>query len=125
MRRKLWETSLVFETGYGRTVNSTIDKTDSNTVQKQNALFIPAGVGLSVNLKLPALFHIECFRWIGINAIAGYRTTIYLQDKQYNYNGFYWSLSGAIFLDRLFDDYHAWKRQRAIARDSRIIKLNY
>jgi hypothetical protein len=125
MRRTLWETSLVFETGYGRTVNTSVDKTDNSTVEKQNALFIPAGIGFSVNLKLPALFQMQCFRWVGINGMVGYRTTIYQQDKQYNYNGAYWSLSGAIFLDRLFEDYHTWKRARAIVRDNRIIKLSY
>ncbi|MEP6748153.1 MAG: hypothetical protein ABJB86_10545 [Bacteroidota bacterium] len=125
MRRTLWESSLVFETGYGRTVNSSTSKTDNSTLTKQNALFIPAGIGLSVNLKLPPLFHIQCFRWAGINAMVGYRAAIYRQDKQYKYNGAYWSLSGAIFLDRLFEDYHAWKRQRAIVRDSRIIHLSY
>jgi hypothetical protein len=124
MRRNLWETSVVFEAGYGRTVNASVDKTTNGT-QKLNALIIPAGIGLSVNLKLPPLFHIQCFRWVGINAMVGYRTTIYQQDKQYNYNGAYWSLSGAVFLDRLFEDYHSWKRQRAIARNSRIIKLSY
>jgi len=125
LRRTLWETSLVFETGYGRTVNSSVNKTNNSTLLQQNGLLVPAGIGLSVNLKLPPLFNIQCFRWIGINAMAGYRTTIYQQDKQYNYNGAYWSLSGAIFLDRMFEDFHAWKKQRATARDSRVIQLSY
>jgi hypothetical protein len=125
IRKNLWESSLVFETGYGRTVNSSIDKTNKNILQNQNALFIPAGIGLSFNLKLPALFHLQCFRWIGINAIAGYRTVIYQQDKQYNYNGAYWSLSGAVFLDKMFDDYHAWKKKLAIERNNRVIQLSY
>jgi hypothetical protein len=125
LRRKLWESSLVFETGYGRTVNNTVDKTNDKIVENNNALLIPAGIGLSVNLKLPPIFHLQCFRWIGINAMGGYRTSIYRQDKQYNYNGAYWSLSGAIFLDRMFEDFHAWKKQRAAARDSRVIELYY
>ena len=89
MRRKLWESSLVFETGYGRTVNYMVDKTNDKIAENNNALLVPAGIGLSVNLKLPPLFHLQCFRWIGINAMSGYRTSIYLQDKQYNYNGTY------------------------------------
>jgi hypothetical protein len=125
LRKTLWETSLVFETGYGRTVNSATDKTDNSVIEKQNGLLVPAGLGLSLNLKPPALFHIQCFRWVGINGMVGYRSTIYQQDKEYNYNGAYWSLSGAVFLDRMIDDFHTWKRQHAAARDSRIIKLAY
>jgi hypothetical protein len=112
----LWKASLVFETGYGRTENYTIDKTDNKIAEKNNALLIPAGAGLSINGKLPPLLHLQCFRWIGINVMAGYRTAIYQQDKQYNYNGAYLSLSGAVFLDRMFEDFHAWKKQRAAAR---------
>jgi hypothetical protein len=125
LRRNLWETSLVFETGYGRTVNASISKTDNSALDVQKAILIPAGIGLSVNLKLPALFHIQCFRWVGINAMAGYRAVLYQQDKRYNYNGAYWSLSGAIFLDRIFEDFHTWKKQRAAARDFRIIQLSW
>jgi len=124
-RRNLWETSIVLETGYGRTVNYTTDKTPGTATPANNSLIIPAGLGLSVNLKLPALFHVQFFRWIGINAMVGYRTAIYQQDKQYNYNGAYWSLSGAIFLDRMFEDFNAWKKQRAIARNRRVIELHY
>lgn len=125
MRRTLWETSLVFETGYGRTVNTAVDKTGIIAPEKQNSLLIPAGVGLSVNLKLPPLFHVQAFRWVGINALAGYRLAVYRQDTQYSYNGAYWSLSGAVFLDRLFEDYQTWKKERAIRRDSRIIQLSF
>ena len=57
--------------------------------------------------------------------MAGYRTTIYRGDKEFNYNGAYWSLSGAVFLDRLFEDYHSWKKERAIKRDSRMIEMSY
>jgi len=125
LRRNLWETSLVFETGYGRTAHSKVDEKDYQTIQSKNALFIPLGAGLSVNLKLPALFHLQCFRWIGLNAMAGYRTTIYRGDKEFNYNGAYWSLSGAIFLDRMVEDFHSWKKERAIAREKRVIELHY
>jgi len=124
-RRNLWETSIVFETGYGRTFNYTTDDKTPAVASTNNSLIIPAGLGLSVNLKLPALLHVQFFRWIGINAMVGYRTTIYQQDKQYNYNGAYWSLSGAIFLDRVFEDFSSWKKQREIARNRRAIELHY
>lgn len=114
LRRKLWETSLVFETGYGRTVNYAEDKSDQQPINKNNAALVPAGAGLSLNFKPPVLFNLRCLRWIGINAMAGYRAAVYQQDKQYNYNGAYWSISGAIFLDKMLEDYRGWKKQRAV-----------
>ena len=125
LRRNLWETSLVFETGYGRTANESFDKTANISSATNNAMIIPIGAGLSVNLKLPALFRVPFFRWIGINAMGGYRATIYQQDKQYNYNGAYWSISGAIFLDRVFDDFQRWKNQKTIARNKRAVQLSF
>lgn len=125
IRKDLWESSLVFETGYGRTVNTITTEKDDNQFSKVNGLLIPAGIGLSVNLKLPTILKIECFRWVGINAMVGYRAAVYQQDKQYQYNGAYWSLSGAIFLDRMVEDYHSWRRHRAISRHNRMIKLSY
>ncbi|MFT3937164.1 MAG: hypothetical protein QM726_26365 [Chitinophagaceae bacterium] len=125
MRRNLWETSLVFETGYGRTVQYNESQKSNQVSAKNNALIIPLGAGLSVNLKLPPLFHLQFLRWIGINAMAGYRTSIYQQDKTYNYNGAYWSLSGAVFLDRMVEDVRNWKKERAIARGKRATQLSF
>jgi hypothetical protein len=125
LRRNLWEMSLVFETGYGRSVNYYVDETNSTVTGRKNTVIVPAGAGLSLNLKLPPLFHIQAFRWFGINAIAGYRKIIYQEDKTYNYNGAYWSLSGAIFLDRILDDYHSLKKRRFEERNNRIIELHF
>lgn len=125
MRHGLWETSIVVETGYGRTFNTEISETDNQTLISKNALLIPAGAGLSLNLKLPPAFHLQFLRWIGINAIAGYRVALFAGDDQYRYDGAYWSLSGAIFLDRMFEDYHRWRRNRSATKPSRIIRLSY
>jgi hypothetical protein len=112
LRKRLWEASIVFETGYGRTVNYTDNKSDHAPVDKNNAALVPAGAGLSFNFKPPVVLNLRCLRWIGINAMAGYRAAVYQQDKEYNYNGAYWSISGAIFLDKMVQDYRRWKRQR-------------
>lgn len=114
LRRRLWEASLVFETGYGRTINYIEDKNDQAPIDKHNSVLVPAGAGLSLNFKPPVLFHLRCFRWIGINAMAGYRAAVYRQDRQFSYNGFYWSISGAIFLDKIVDDFRSWKKQKAL-----------
>ena len=125
LRRNIWETSLVIESGYGRTVNTYTSKGGNEPAQRKNGLFIPAGIGLSVSIKLPAFFNAACFRWIGINAMTGYRLVLYQQDKRYDYNGAYWSVSGAIFLDRVFEDFHAWKKQRDIARGNKLPRISY
>lgn len=125
LRRNLWETSLLIETGYGRTVNTYTSKSGNEITERRNGLLIPAGIGLSVNIKLPAFFNVACFRWIGINAMTGYRLIVYQQDKKNNYSGAYWSLSGAIFLDRVFEDFHSWKKQRDIARGNKIPRVSY
>ena len=125
LRKNLWESSLVFETGYGKTVNAMYQQANGELTERREGKIIPAGVGLSVNFKLPALFNIECLRWVGINAMAGYRLSIYQDDKQYHYNGAYWSLSGAIFLDRVVDDFNQWRRQRSLARSQRRTQLHF
>ena len=125
VRRKLWETSLVFETGYGRIVHYNMVDSMSKTSGESNSIMIPAGAGLSLNLKLPAIFHLQGFRWVGINIMGGYRTIIYQQDKSYSYNGVYWSLSGAIFLDRMVEDLRSWKKERQLARNKKAIELHY
>jgi hypothetical protein len=109
IRRNLWESSVVFETGYGRSVNLQQDSATKIISGKQNKAFIPAGIGLSVNLKMPPLFGCRPIRWLGINAIAGYRKVLFQDGDPYNYDGIYWSISGAIFLDRVLEDLHNWK----------------
>ena len=125
LRRKLWETSLVFETGYGRSVHYNVYDSIGKVGGESNSMIIPAGAGISINFKLPAIFHLQGFRWVGINIMGGYRTTIYHQDKGYDYNGAYWSLSGAVFLDRMVEDLRSWKRERQIARNKKAIELHY
>ncbi|HTL08643.1 MAG TPA: hypothetical protein VL307_10315 [Chitinophagaceae bacterium] len=125
LRRQLWELSAVFETGYGRTVNYQLaDDTHSMTTYN-NLLILPAGAGLSVNFKLPPFFHLQGFRWLGVNLMAGYRTAVYQEDRHYDYDGAYWSVSGAIFLDRLLDDLQQWKKDRAVAKQKKAVELHF
>jgi hypothetical protein len=98
------ETSLVFEAGYGRTVNTYSDNTSGLIYNNYNKYFVPAGAGVSANLKFPALFGWHAFRWFGINVVAGYRQVLWQGDTVHDYNGVYWSISSAIFLDRMYED---------------------
>jgi len=103
-RREYFETGIVFEGGYGRTVNTFSNSQTNVTLRSYNRYFIPAGAGVSFNLKLPALFGWQAMRWFGIRFVTGYRTTLWQGDTVHNYAGYYWSVSGAVFLDRIFDD---------------------
>ncbi|MFM2224572.1 MAG: hypothetical protein RJA07_774 [Bacteroidota bacterium] len=112
IRKNLWESSIVTEVGYGKIKNTYTTIDEISIVKKENGYFIPAGIGLSLNLKLPAIFGVKPIRWVGINAMAGYRTSLLQNLPAYNFNGFYWSISGAVFLDRISEDYYTWKKQR-------------
>ncbi len=125
MQRSLWEASIVFETGYGRAINASTDNTVNKDATASNTILIPAGLGMSLNFKLPVLFHHRGFRWIGLNIMSGYRTTLYQQDEETDYDAAYWSLSGALFFDRMFDDLRTWKKERQLARNKKAIELHY
>ncbi len=113
IRRNLWESSVVFEAGYGRSVNLLEDPNTKIIASKENKAFIPAGVGLSLNLKMPPLFGFRPIRWLGINAMTGYRKVLFQDGDTLDYDGVYWSISGAIFLDRVLEDLHYWKVKKA------------
>lgn len=104
------ELSVPFEAGFGKSLYRTYDasgETDS-TVRTS---FIPTGAGLSLSFKLPPIGRFKPTRWIGINFLAGYRYCLLENYFQTDYNGAFWSISGAIFLDRVTDDCKAWQQQ--------------
>ncbi len=104
-RKNYWELSVPFEMGFGKTTLK--DYLVSNDVLVGHGVkyFFPTGIGLSLSLKLPVGKTYKPFRWIGINFLAGYRYDIAEHIYNTDYDGLFWSVSGAIFLDRIFDDY--------------------
>ena len=120
-RKKLVEMSLVFEIGYGKAVldsaNSKRNGTRPPTIvyveDKQD--FIPAGVGISLNFKIPEIKHLHFLTYIGINAMTGLRKTIFESDLKNNFDGWYWSVGSAIFIDKMFADAKANKQRRQAA----------
>ena len=114
-RKQLVEMSLVFEIGYGRAVLDSINsiknrnRTTSliNIEEKQD--FVPAGVGISFNFKVPDIKHLHFLTYIGINAMTGLRKTIFESDLRSDFDGWYWSIGGAIFIDKIFADAKAKK----------------
>lgn len=117
-RKQLVEMSLVFEIGYGKAVlDSANSKRNGNrpativsVEDKQD--FVPAGVGISFNFKVPDIKGLHFLTYVGINAMTGLRKTIFESDLKNNFDGWYWSIGGAIFLDKVVADMKAKKAQK-------------
>ena len=65
MRRRLWEASIVLEAGYGKMANRMVNTADSSKTSRQTTAVLPAGAGLSLSFKPPALQHLRFLQWIG------------------------------------------------------------
>lgn len=104
-RRKRWEMSMVFELGYG---NAVLDSTNKirgrflTTTEKQ--IFVPAGMGYSVNFIIPDMKGLHFLTYIGLNGMIGLRKAVFESDLKYNYDGWYWSIGTAIFIDKIYSD---------------------
>ncbi len=104
-RRKRWEMSMVFELGYGKAVLDSVNKVRGRFVTKtEKQDFIPAGFGFSANFIMPEIRHMHFLTYLGVNGMIGIRKTIFESDLKYNYDGWYWSIGTAIFIDKIFSD---------------------
>jgi hypothetical protein len=112
IRRTYWEISIPVEAGYGKASSSFYRTSNDVFIRSNSKDFIPAGAGLSFSFKLPALPNFKPLSWIGINLLAGYRYCLLQNVYKTDYDGAFWSISGAIFLDRISDDCKAWKRKK-------------
>jgi hypothetical protein len=110
MRRTYWELSIPIELGFGESFFKSYDSNTNELLASEQKIFIPAGVGLSFSLKLPTFWGWRPPHWFGLNFLAGYRYCILENEFQTDYDGFFWSISGSIFLDRVVDDIHYWKK---------------
>jgi hypothetical protein len=105
MRRKVWETSLVFEAGYGSATLDSVNKRGGVFLAKTaKETFVPIGAGLSLNLIIPDIRGLHFLSYIGINSMIGIRKVIYQSEFRENFDGWYWSIGGAIFIDKIFTD---------------------
>jgi hypothetical protein len=110
-RKKIWELSIPFELGVGKSINKLYTISDNTYLGSRSKLFIPTGVGVSLSLKAPKIKHLVPLSWVGINFLAGYRYCLLGQTLNTNYNGAFWSVSGAIFIDKIYDQIKS-KRKR-------------
>ncbi|CCH51318.1 hypothetical protein BN8_00236 [Fibrisoma limi BUZ 3] len=123
-RKKLWELSLLTELGWGY---SQYERVDNPALEQEIAKgnFMPAGLGVSFSVKLPPIRGFRPIHWFGVNFLSGYRFILKkdIPASQINYNGLYYSIGPAFFLDRFTADFRAWNKQRKERRNERK-KLN-
>jgi len=118
-RKKLWELSLLTELGWGY---SQYERIDNPALEQELAKgnFMPAGLGVSFSVKMPTIRGFRPLRWFGVNFLSGYRFILKkdIPASQINYNGLYYSIGPAFFLDRFTADYRAWRNQRKARRSA-------
>jgi hypothetical protein len=115
-RKKYIEMSIVFEAGYGNAVlDSNIKAVQGRTIlyktNENRQAFVPIGVGISYNFKMPDIKHLHFLTYVGINAMAGLRKTIFESDLRSGFDGWYWSIGGAVFLDKMVADLKGHKKK--------------
>jgi len=116
IRKKLWKLGLLFELGYGQVIidsfsvvkrfNSTGKVLLSTSVDSKTGKepIVPIGTGLTLNVIAPDIKGLHFLSYLGINSIIGIRTVIVETDFKQNYDGFFWSIGGVVYIDRIFAD---------------------
>ena len=111
-RRKRWEMSLVFELGYGKAVLDSTNKIRGRFLSKtEKQDFVPAGMGYSVNFIIPDIKGLHFLTYLGLNGMLGLRKAIFESDLKYNFDGWYWSIGSAVFIDKIFADFAGKKKK--------------
>lgn len=115
-RRKRWEMSLVFELGYGEALLDSVNKIRGRFLTKtESEIFMPAGMGVSANLIIPEIRGLHFLTYLGINGMIGLRKTVFESNLKYNFDGWYWSIGSAVFIDKIFTDLWGKKKKKAAA----------
>lgn len=116
-RRKRWEMSMVFELGYGKAELDSTNKIRGRFLTKtEKQDFIPAGMGYSVNFIIPEIKGLHFLTYLGINGMIGLRKAVFNSDLRYNYDGWYWSIGSAVFLDKIITDIAGKKKKKEISQ---------
>ncbi len=112
-RRKYWELSVPVEVGVG-SARYELMNTDTQQPENRQTVAVPLSVGLSASIKFPSLRGLRPLRWFGVNLMTGYRYTLQQHPPvgPSTLNGVYYSISPAVFLDRFYEDFSAWRKAR-------------
>ena len=124
IRREYWELSTPLELGYG-IASEYIYRTFPNTTRadteikalSQDGDFFPAGLGVSLSGKLPALRGLRGLRWFGLNGLVGYRHVLKDNLAKEDFDGVFYSISLAFFLDRFTDDLRDWRVRKKLRKE--------
>ena len=120
-RRKRWEMSMVFELGYGKAVRDSTNKVHGRFLSKtEKQGFVPVGAGFSANFIMPEIKGLHFLTYMGLNTMIGMRKTIAADHFKNNYDGWYWSIGSAIFVDRIFTDVFNRRKHLKAAAEQRI-----
>lgn len=112
-RRRFWELSALLEVGLGAARYDLLG-TGTPETARQRTMAVPLSAGLSFSTKFPPAFGIKPLRWFGVNFMTGYRYTLHepVPVGPSTLNGVYYSISPAIFLDRIYQDIGSWRKGR-------------
>lgn len=116
IRRRYWESSILAEIGFGKNEENLLHTTDNYQLKSPNKYFIPAGLGLSINLKCPVIYGITPTSWFGLNFLLGYRKSLFAKELKTPYNGMFWSVGAAVFLDKALVDINHWLIKKPIKK---------
>jgi hypothetical protein len=112
LRKTYWELSVPIELGVGADAFTSYDTYSHVQLVSSQKIFLPIGTGLSLSLKCPKVLGWSPPSWFGINFLGGYRYSALDSEVQTDFNGLFWSISGTIFFDRVFDDMSHWRTLR-------------
>lgn len=115
-RKKFWELSTILEAGLGNiATDSLIKNNDADIPSNSRQTIMPVGMGLSVNLLLPDIKGMRFLSYFGLNGMIGMKKSLGASASSVPLDGWYWSVSSALFIDRICKDIKRnRKRQAAI-----------
>lgn len=113
IRKKHWELSTILEAGWGKVYTDSLSKTnESITATASKQKMVPVGVGLSAYLLMPEIKGMHFLTYFGLNGMIGVKKSLGASANTVPMDGLYWSISSAIFIDRIFSDIKNGKKKR-------------
>jgi hypothetical protein len=112
IERRWWEVGIPVEVGGGYYKISSTDAITNQILPAKKGLVIPVGTALDVYFK-PT-------RWFAVNVMGGYRFVI-SSDARANFNGWFYSFGGAVYLRQILQDLRYYNKKRIYKKELEII----
>ncbi|HXD92455.1 MAG TPA: hypothetical protein VNX01_04540 [Bacteroidia bacterium] len=112
IERRWWEVGIPIEIGGGMYNIGSTDVNTNKALPNRKGLFIPLGTALDVYFK-PT-------RWFAINVMGGYRVAI-TDNARLNFNGWFYSFGGAIYLRQILQDLRYYNKKRIYKKELEIV----